>query len=99
MVAVRVEARFGDQVQKGGTKVNLFLDNAKSLRGGKMFSAALFVLIDCQFAQCPHLSGESVRERVCERRGRERENAGIARTFDKSPPLDVKKRYTLRCSR
>jgi len=22
-----------------------------------MFSAVLFVLIDCQFAQCPHLSG------------------------------------------
>lgn len=23
-----------------------------------MFSAALFVLIDCQFARCPHLSGD-----------------------------------------
>lgn len=52
------EARFGDQARKGGTKVNLFPGNAKSLRGGKMFSAALFVLIDCQFARCPHLSGD-----------------------------------------
>jgi len=51
-------ARFGDQAREGGTKVNLFPGNAKSLRGGKMFSAALFVLIDCQFARCPHLSGD-----------------------------------------
>jgi len=52
------EARFGDQAREGGTKVNLFPGNAKSLGGGKMFSAALFVLIDCQFARCPHLSGD-----------------------------------------
>lgn len=65
----RRKARFGDQVRKGGTKVNLFLGNAKSLKGGKMFSAALFVLIDCQFARCPHLSGDGhcASERASER--------------------------------
>lgn len=43
-----------------------------------MFSAALFVLIDCQFARCPHLSrGRALRERA---------------SADKSPSRDVKKR-------
>lgn len=44
-----------------------------------MFSAVLFVLIDCQFARCPHLSGGG----RC---------ANEWASADKSPTRDVKKR-------
>lgn len=47
-----------------------------------MFSAALFVLIDCQFARCPHLSGD----------GRCASGRTERASVDKSPSSDVKKR-------